>query len=117
MFNLGLGELAIILIVLLVVVGPSRLPTLMKSVGKTMRTLRQASRDIRTSIGFDELMREDVLRVPPRPRAVPPQTEPRLPHATAPVADGAVPEAAPKADAPVGGEHEAEPPTRPGKDG
>lgn len=68
MFNLGIGEIALIAVVLIIVVGPERLPTLMRTVGKSLRTLRQASRDIRTTVGLDELMREDVLRTPPRPR-------------------------------------------------
>ncbi len=70
MFNLGFGELAVILVILLIVVGPARLPTLMKSTGKALRTLRDASRDIRTSVGFDEMMREDLLKPAP-PRRVP----------------------------------------------
>jgi sec-independent protein translocase protein TatB len=69
MFNIGFGELAIICIVLIIAVGPERLPSMMKSLGKTLRTLRQASRDIRASTGIDELMREDFdLYSPPAPR-------------------------------------------------
>jgi sec-independent protein translocase protein TatB len=56
MFGLGFGEIMVIAILALVVVGPSRLPTLMKTVGGAMRQLRQASRDIRTSVGLDELI-------------------------------------------------------------
>lgn len=72
MFNLGFGEIAVILVILLIVVGPTRLPTLMKSTGKAMRTLRQASRDIQSSVGLDEMMREDILRPTP-PKRIPPQ--------------------------------------------
>jgi sec-independent protein translocase protein TatB len=59
MFNIGFGELAVICIVLIIAVGPERLPSMMKTLGKTLRTLRQASRDIRASTGIDEMMRED----------------------------------------------------------
>jgi sec-independent protein translocase protein TatB len=59
MFNIGFGELAVICIVLIIAVGPERLPSMMKTLGKTIRTLRQASRDIRASTGIDEMMRED----------------------------------------------------------
>ena len=62
MFNLGFGELAVIFIVLIIAVGPDRLPTMMKGLGKTIRTVRQASRDIRATVGIDELMREDVMQ-------------------------------------------------------
>lgn len=73
MFSLGFGEIVIICLILIVVVGPERLPSVMKSVGKTMRTVRQASRDLRETVGLDELMREDVLRPMP-PRRPPPAT-------------------------------------------
>jgi sec-independent protein translocase protein TatB len=84
MFNIGFGELAIICIVLIIAVGPERLPSMMKTLGKTIRTLRQASRDIRASTGIDELLREDFdLYSPPspprRPAFVPPTPDPAAP--------------------------------------
>lgn len=73
MFNIGFGEFAIIFIVLILAVGPERLPTMMRTIGKTMRTLRNASRDLRASTGIDELMREDFdLYSPPKRPARPP---------------------------------------------
>jgi sec-independent protein translocase protein TatB len=74
MFNIGFSELAIICIVLIIAVGPERLPSMMKTLGKTLRTLRQASRDIRASTGIDELMREDfdIQPAPRRPFIPPP---------------------------------------------
>lgn len=90
MFNIGFGELAVICIVLIIAVGPERLPSMMKTLGKTLRTLRQASRDIRASTGIDELMREDfdlyapVKPAPRRPAPIPAPAEPAaLPAATA----------------------------------
>jgi sec-independent protein translocase protein TatB len=85
MFNIGFGELAIICIVLIIAVGPERLPSMMKTLGKTMRTLRQASRDIRASTGIDELLREDLdLYAPPvRPRRPAVATSPEAPAAPA----------------------------------
>jgi sec-independent protein translocase protein TatB len=81
MFNIGFGELAIICIVLIIAVGPERLPSMMKTLGKTLRTLRQASRDIRASTGIDELLREDFdLYAPPPPRRPAP-----IPQAPVPV--------------------------------
>lgn len=84
MFNIGFGELAIICIVLIIAVGPERLPSMMKTLGKTIRTLRQASRDIRASTGIDELLREDFdLYSPPspprRPAFVPQNPDPIAP--------------------------------------
>ncbi|MDH5493385.1 MAG: twin-arginine translocase TatA/TatE family subunit, partial [Myxococcales bacterium] len=46
------------MIVLIVVVGPDRLPAFMKTVGKGLRTFRQASTDLRKQSGIDELLRE-----------------------------------------------------------
>src|ERR1700712_4810503 len=81
MFNIGFGELAVICIVLIIAVGPDRLPSMMKSLGKTIRTLRQASRDIRASTGIDELMREDFdlyapIKPAPQPRRLAPVPAP-----------------------------------------
>jgi Tat protein translocase TatB subunit len=70
MFNLGLSEIIVIAIVLIIVVGPERLPQVMKKVGAALRTVRQASREIQTTVGLDELWREDVM-APPRPRVPP----------------------------------------------
>ncbi len=43
MFGIGFGELVIILLVLLIAVGPDRMPTFMKAVGKGLREFRRAS--------------------------------------------------------------------------
>jgi sec-independent protein translocase protein TatB len=96
MFGLGFGEIMVIAILALVVVGPSRLPTLMKTVGGAMRQLRQASRDIRTSVGLDELIDLDG----PKPtRTV--TTRVRAPQDTAPDArpSQSAPDVAPVAHA------------------
>jgi len=83
MFNLGFGEILVICVILIVVVGPERLPTLMKNVGKGMRTVREATREIRSTIGIDELMQEDVLRPAPPKRPPPAATVSRAPVAQA----------------------------------
>ena len=87
--SLGFQEILVICVILIVVVGPEKLPAMMKGVGKALRTMREASREIRTTVGIDEMLREDVLRPPPpRPRPVPAATVARaasLP-ATAPAA-------------------------------
>ena len=78
MFNIGFSELAIICIVLIIAVGPERLPSMMKTLGKTLRTLRQASRDIRASTGIDELLREDFDLYQPPPRKRPAEPAPQV---------------------------------------
>lgn len=89
MFNLGFGEILIICAVLIIVVGPERLPTLMKTVGKTLRTVRQASQEIKATVGLDELMREDITRPlpPPKPRLAPVATVSRDADKPVPIAD------------------------------
>ena len=62
------------LVIVLLAVGPEKLPTFMRTVGKGMRQIRNASREFKDAIGFDELMREgDPFRAPPvrPPRARP----------------------------------------------
>ena len=74
MFVIGPTELAFFLVIVLLAVGPDRLPTFMRTVGKGMRQVRNASREFKEAIGLDELMREgDVFRSPPvrPPRARP----------------------------------------------
>ena len=59
MFGIGTGEMLIIALVVLFAVGPSKMPVFMKTVGKGMRDLRKATRDLREQSGIDELLRED----------------------------------------------------------
>ncbi len=80
MFGVGPTELAFFLVIVLLAVGPDRLPTFMRTVGKGIRQVRNASREFKDAIGLDELMREgDPFRAPPvRPpkaRPVPVQEE------------------------------------------
>src|ERR1700743_1621099 len=73
MLNIGFGELAVHCIVLIIAVGPERLPSMMKTLGKTIRTLRQASADLRASTGIDEILRDDFdYRPRPKPYVPPP---------------------------------------------
>ena len=63
MFGIGPGELIVIALVILIAVGPKRMPQLMQTVGKGMRDLRKASADLRKQAGIDELMTADPLGV------------------------------------------------------
>ncbi len=85
MFGIGPTELMFFLVILLLAVGPDKLPTFMRTVGKGLRQLRSASREFKDAIGFDELMREgDPFRAPPvrppRARPVPVQSEEAKPQ-------------------------------------
>jgi sec-independent protein translocase protein TatB len=56
MFGIGFGEVLVIAVILIIVVGPARLPALMATLGKTLRSARQASDELRSSLGLRELM-------------------------------------------------------------
>ena len=62
MFGLGVGELSLVALVLIVVVGPKHLPKLMGNVGKVLRQVRRATDDLKNSIGYEDVMREIDVR-------------------------------------------------------
>ena len=62
MFGIGFEEFFIIAIVLLLAVGPDKMPTLLKAVGKGVREFRRATRELKSSVGLDELMKDEDLR-------------------------------------------------------
>ncbi|OGO31934.1 MAG: twin arginine-targeting protein translocase TatB [Chloroflexi bacterium RBG_16_56_11] len=49
-FGIGGWEILLILIVVLIVVGPGKLPEIARTIGKTMRAIRKASSDITTTV-------------------------------------------------------------------
>ena len=84
MFGVGPTELAFFLVIVLLAVGPEKLPTFMRTVGKGLRQVRNASREFKEAIGLDELMREgDPFRTTPvrpqRARPLPAQETKPLP--------------------------------------
>ncbi|MCB9666899.1 MAG: twin-arginine translocase TatA/TatE family subunit [Myxococcales bacterium] len=59
MLGIGSGELLIIAIILLIAVGPDRMPTLMKAAGRALKEFRKATQDLRRTVGIDELLRDE----------------------------------------------------------
>lgn len=49
MFGIGSTELLVILVVALIVIGPSKLPDLMKTLGKGMAEFRRMSTDVKST--------------------------------------------------------------------
>ena len=61
MFNIGPTELLVILVLALIVFGPTRLPEIGRSIGRSLREFRRASDEIRGEI------ERDLDDEPPRP--------------------------------------------------
>lgn len=60
-FGIGLGEVLLVLVVILLVVGPRKLPEMAKTVGKGLRTVRRAGRELRDAVDLDDV-RQEVYR-------------------------------------------------------
>jgi Tat protein translocase TatB subunit len=58
MFNIGFQELLVILVIALIVVGPSKLPDLAKALGRGIGEFRRATSEIKETIEQDETVRE-----------------------------------------------------------
>jgi sec-independent protein translocase protein TatB len=92
MFGLGMGEIMVILVVALLVLGPSQLPDAAKKIGQAIRELRKHTQNLQETIEQDEhiggtvrelksaLRGDDILMPRPKP-AVP----------AAPIAEGEKP--------------------------
>lgn len=58
MFNIGFGEILIVLVVAFVIVGPDDLPKVARWLGRSIRKLRSLLRDIKRETGWDEIEKE-----------------------------------------------------------
>jgi sec-independent protein translocase protein TatB len=85
MFGLGFGEIVIIALLALLLLGPDRLPEAAKTLGKTLRDVRRATDDIKgqieTELYLDERKAAKPALVPPVP-ATPPAPAGPPPPAT-----------------------------------
>lgn len=59
MFGLGTGEIIIILVVALLVLGPAKLPEIARSLGKSIAELRKAMNDVTSQIVNDKEEADD----------------------------------------------------------
>ena len=66
-FNIGPGELIIVLIIALIVVGPGKLPDVGAALGKSIKEFRKAATDVKDATSLDD----------PAPAAVSASTAPR----------------------------------------
>jgi sec-independent protein translocase protein TatB len=62
MFGIGFWEMLMIGGLVLIAVGPERLPSMIKSVARLYRQMRRAALDIRQSTGIDDVLRDEELK-------------------------------------------------------
>lgn len=62
MFGIGFFEMLVIGGLVLVAVGPDRLPGMLKQLAKMYRQFRRTADEVRSSTGIDELLRDEELR-------------------------------------------------------
>ena len=76
MFNLGAGEIAVIMIVALLLLGPDKLPELARGIGKFVREFRRQTDDVRGMVEREFYkMDQEVFTEEPVKRIEPPKTE------------------------------------------
>ena len=114
-FGLGYSEIAIIMIFALIVVGPKKLPKLMRDVGRLLGQLRRTSDELRREILFSDEIKDfrqtirdavDPLPAAPAPPRLKLKTPAAPPPVAAPVADGS--------DLPAAPDQPPSPPVAPG---
>jgi sec-independent protein translocase protein TatB len=81
MFGMGMGEIVIILVLALILLGPQKLPEAAQKLGKGLREFRKATQDIR-----EQFEREvgDVAGLDGKARPAPTSTSPRQAPVAAP---------------------------------
>jgi sec-independent protein translocase protein TatB len=58
-FGISFTELALIAVVTLVVVGPQKLPGMLRTVGEWTRRLRRITTEVRAQTGIDDILRQE----------------------------------------------------------
>ena len=94
MFDVGFSELALIGLIALLVLGPERLPPLVRTTGRWLGRAQRMARDLKSQLdrdpsvqefrGLQQTLREDAVTPPavPPPSMTPPVSNPPLPPAS-----------------------------------
>lgn len=108
MFNIGTGEIALIAVVALLILGPQRLPELARGIGKFMREFRRQTDDVRAVVEREFYKLDEDIAAPEVPAVMAANSVPRIVADELPPADdtrsqvlGGAPESEPVAAAPV----------------
>jgi sec-independent protein translocase protein TatB len=112
-FGLGMGEIVVILIVALLVLGPTQLPDAAKHVGKAIRALRKQTRELQDTIDKDEAIGGTVRELRSALRGDDLFREPLLPNPPPTIAPPAPPLTTPPADEPTVAQEAAPVPPQP----
>ena len=65
MFNIGSGEIALIAVVALLILGPTRLPELARGIGKFMREFRRQTDEVRGVVEREFYKMDKEIEAPP----------------------------------------------------
>ncbi len=77
MFGLGIWEIALILVVALLVLGPEKLPDAAKSLGKALNDFKRAGEDIRREVMGENLPPPKAPAPPVPPQTIAAKADPR----------------------------------------
>ncbi len=64
MFSIGMSELLIIMLLVLILFGPKRLPELARSLGRSLNELRRAAEDVKEELQVDDFEDMDIQKRP-----------------------------------------------------
>ncbi|NIT14660.1 MAG: twin-arginine translocase subunit TatB [Candidatus Dadabacteria bacterium] len=68
MFGIGTGEILVILVVALLVLGPNEIPKVARTIGKTIRDINRFKNDLRHSVDteFEQYEKHELSKKPDR---------------------------------------------------
>src|SRR5437879_12128460 len=91
LFNLGGGEVILILLVVLVLFGAKKLPELAKGLGQGIKEFKKATREVTDEIQSAANLDDPYSTLPPKERKIEPLEPKSLPETTQPEKAGTVP--------------------------
>ena len=81
MFGIGTGELLLVLLIALIVLGPERMPKLARDLGRALAEFRRTSDDLRNEfLNADKYLDAAANAAPPSPAAIAPPAPPTAPE-------------------------------------